>query len=133
VGCVVVGPDKSVLCEACNTFPTGILGVQARSESPSKYVWIEHAERNAIYQAARNGISTEGSAMFVDLSPCIDCARAIIQAGVAELVINRDRADDYSGHRYSDEHSTALEMLNEAGVEVRFVSPTLLLRKVEPA
>jgi deoxycytidylate deaminase len=93
----------------------------------------KHAERNAIYLAARRGISTEGCAMFVELTPCVDCARAIIQAGIVEVVINRDRASEYSDQRYSDEHSTALEMLAEAGVTVRFVSPKLSERKPEEA
>jgi dCMP deaminase len=87
-----------------------------------KYAWIEHAERNAIYWAARHGLSTEGCAMFVDLTPCVDCARAIIQAGVVEVVISHDRSIEYVGERYSVEHSTALEMLAEAAVVVRFVS-----------
>jgi len=130
VGCVIVGTDKSVRCEACNTYPKGVLGnIQNRSDAPLKYAWIEHAERNAIYWAARHGISTEGCAMFVELTPCVDCARAIIQAGVVEVVINHDRTIEYSGERYSIEHSTALEMLAEAGVAVRFVSP----RKAEDA
>lgn len=134
VGCIIIGPDKSVLCEACNTYPRGILrSIQDRAVAPSKYAWIEHAERNAIYLAARHGISTEGCAMFVELTPCVDCARAIIQAGVVEVVINRDRASEYSGERYSDEHSIALDMLAEAGIAVRFVSPKLSVRDAEEA
>jgi dCMP deaminase len=86
-----------------------------------------------IYLAARNGTSTEGCAMFVELTPCVDCARAIIQAGVVEVVINHDRASEYRGERYSDEHSTALEMLTEAGIAVRFVSPKLSVRQAEEA
>jgi len=63
--------------------------------------------------------------MVVELTPCVDCARAIIQAGLVELVINHDRASEYNGERYSDERSTALEMLAEAGVAVRFVRAKL--------
>jgi dCMP deaminase len=132
VGCIIIGPDKRVLCEVCNTYPKGILTSRDRAEAPSKYSWIEHAERNAIYSAARLGISTEGCAMSVELMPCVDCARAIIQAGVVEVVINQDRASEYSGERYSDEHSTALEMLTEAGIAVRFVSPKLLSHSITP-
>jgi dCMP deaminase len=55
VGCVIVGADRSVRCEACNTYPNGVLsGIQERTEAPLKYIWIEHAERNAIYLAARH-------------------------------------------------------------------------------
>ena len=130
VGCIIVGPDGGIRCEACNTYPKGIFdSIQDRTEAPSKYIWIEHAERNAIYLAARHGISTDGCTMFVELSPCVDCARAIIQAGIVQLVINHDRAVEYSSERYSVEHSTALEMLEEAGIAVRFVSPHLPTRE----
>jgi dCMP deaminase len=125
IGCVIVRPGNGLLAEACNTFPRGIIeSIRSRTEAPSKYTWIEHAERNAIYLAARRGLSTEGCIIFVELSPCVDCARAIIQAGLAEVVINLDRATGYMGERYSGEHPIALEMLAEAGVAVRFVSPS---------
>jgi dCMP deaminase len=123
IGCVIVGPDNSLVVGACNTYPKGInTTIKSRTEAPSKYEWIEHAERNAIYGAARRGLSTERCVIFIELSPCVDCARAIIQAGLAEVVINLDRNTEYSSERYSREHPTALEMLAEAGVIVRFVS-----------
>jgi dCMP deaminase len=134
IGCIIVRPDKSILSEACNTYPKGVVDtIPDRTESPLKYLWIEHAERNAIYLAARQGFSTEGCTMFIDLSPCVDCARAIIQAGLAEVVINNDRTTEYSSDRYAGELSMALEMLAEAGVAVRFVSPMVTKRKGEDA
>ena len=132
VGCIIVGPDGSVRCEACNTYPSGIIaGIQERTEAPLKYIWIEHAERNAIYMAARRGVSTEGCTMIVELTPCVECVRAIIQAGVVEVIINHDRSAEYHGDRYSGEHSTALAMLAEAGIGVRSVSPKLIVRDAE--
>jgi dCMP deaminase len=126
VGCIIVGPDRSVRSEACNTYPVGVRdGIRERTEPPLKYVWIEHAEWNAIYLAARRGVSTEGCMMIVELTPCVECARAIIQAGVVRIVINEGRSDEYRGLRYSDEHSTALAMLAEAGIAVRFASPNV--------
>jgi dCMP deaminase len=134
IGCVIVGADKSILSEACNSYPKGVVDtIQDRAEPPFKYLWIEHAERNAIYLAARHGISTEGCRMFIELSPCVDCARAIIQAGLVEVVINHDRAAEYKGERYSGEQSMALEMLAEAGIAVRFVSPLSIASQMEDA
>lgn len=134
IGCIIVRPDKSILSEACNTFPKGVVNtIQDRTEAPLKYLWIEHAERNAIYSAARQGFSTEGCTIFIDLSPCVDCARAIIQAGLVEVVINNDRTTKYNSYRYSSEHSMAFEMLAEAGVAVRFVSPLAIESKGEDA
>ena len=60
--------------------------------------------------------------MYVELSPCVDCARAVIQAGIVEVVINHNRAAEYTSDRYSGEHSKALEILAEGSIAVRFVS-----------
>ena len=61
--------------------------------------------------------------MFVELTPCIDCARAIIQAGIKQLVVNQERCAEYQGTKYSEEQPIALDMLGEAGITVRFESP----------
>ena len=132
IGCIIVRPDKSILSEACNNFPTGVVdSIENRQSAPDKYLWIEHAERNAIYLAARRGISTEGCTIFVDLTPCVDCARAIVQAGLIEVVINHDRNIEYRSERYSSEQAVSLEMLEEAGILIRFVSPLLITSKNE--
>ena len=69
--------------------------------------------------------------MIVELTPCVECARAIIQAGVVQVVMNHDGAAEYCSDRYSGEHSTALAMPAEAGIAVRFVSPKLEVREGE--
>jgi len=51
-----------------------------RLERPAKYLWLEHAERNAICNAARAGTATEACTIYVEIMPCMDCARAIVQA-----------------------------------------------------
>ena len=56
-----------------------------RWERPQKYQYVEHAERNAIYNAARTGVPLNGCSAFVSLAPCADCARAMIQAGIVEV------------------------------------------------
>jgi len=128
IGCLVVAPDGSVRSAACNDYPRGILpGSVERTEAPLKYIWFEHAERNAIYQAARRGVSTEGCTMFVELKPCVECARAIIQAGITQVVINQDRCAEYQGVKYSGEHPAAMGMLAEAGVKVRFARPQKIM------
>ena len=56
-----------------------------RWERPIKYQFVEHAERNAIYNAARVGTPTLGCFAFVSLAPCVGCARALVQAGIEEV------------------------------------------------
>ena len=121
VGCIIVAPDDSVRSDGCNTLPNRIHArLSERLEAPLKYTWVEHAERNAIYKAARLGIAIDGCKLIVELIPCVECARAIIQSGMVEVIINRDRCDSYKGGRYSGEHSTAMSMLAEARICVRF-------------
>jgi dCMP deaminase len=56
-----------------------------RWERPAKYQWVEHAERNAIYNAARMGIPLKGCTAYITLAPCADCTRALIQAGISAV------------------------------------------------
>ena len=99
---------------AANTMPP-IESKPERLERPQKYFYIEHAERNAIYTAARRGVCTEGATLYCPWFACADCARAIIQAGIVRVV----------GHmtpwlqtpdRWKDSVRAADEMLDEAKV-----------------
>ena len=123
VGCVIVGPSHEIRSTGYNSFPRGIRDdVPERLERPAKYLWIEHAERNAICNAARSGTSTEGCTIYVDLMPCMDCARAIVQAGIRQVVVSAERMRQYSS-AYYDEHFRMVEVLfGEAGVKVRRVA-----------
>jgi dCMP deaminase len=119
VGCVVV-KGRAVLVRGCNAFPRGLDDPTGeRSVRPDKYAWIEHAERNAICSAARTGMALAGARMYVELMPCIECARAIIQAGISEVIVSADRMSHYEGDKYIEQHAIAQLMLKEAGVSVR--------------
>jgi len=122
VGCVIVGPAHEIRSTGYNSFPRGIRDdVPERLARPAKYLWMEHAERNAIYNAARAGTPTEGCTIYVEIMPCMDCARAIVQAGIKEVVISRERMQNYSSEYY-DEHFQLVEQLfREAGVRIRQV------------
>lgn len=119
VGCVVV-IRTTVLVRACNAYPRGLLDSKGeRSTRPEKYVWIEHAERNAIYTAARTGIALADARIYVELMPCVECARAIIQAGLSEVIVSAERMLHYESDKYSTQQAVAELMLREAGVSVR--------------
>lgn len=92
VGAVIVGPDHEVLSLGWNGFPRGVDdNVQERHERPAKYEWTEHAERNAIYNAARHGIALRGATIYVTHAPCAACARAIVQSGIRAVVSGEGR------------------------------------------
>ena len=122
IGCLIVGPAHEIRSTGYNSFPRGIRDdVPERRTRPTKYLWMEHAERNAIYNAARAGASMEGCTIYVDIMPCMDCARGIVQAGIREVVISKERMTQYSSAQY-DEHFGNVEVLfGEAGVSIRQV------------
>jgi dCMP deaminase len=119
VGCVLVGPNNEVRSTGFNGFPRGVNDdVDARHERPAKYAWTEHAERNAIYNAARHGTPLDGCKAYVQLFPCIDCARALVQAGISEVIsIEPDLANPIWGESFE----TSLALFKEAGLTVRYV------------
>lgn len=119
VGCVLVGPDNEVVSAGYNSFPRGINDdVPERYERPEKYKWTEHAERNAIYNAARVGVATKGARAYLPWFPCMDCARALVQAGITEIVCHEP---DLSTPTWGDDFKRALVLFDEAGVRVRYV------------
>ena len=121
VGAVIVGPEHEVRSTGYNGFPRGIDEYPpSRWERPEKYQWCEHAERNAIYNAAMMGTPLKGCTEYVQCTPCAPCGRALIQAGITEVVISKENPfSDRSDWR--DDIDFSLEMLKEAGVSIKWV------------
>lgn len=118
-GAVIVASNGKVLCHGANRFPTGLdHTIDARHERPAKYFWTEHAERTAIYAAAREGIATRGSRMFMPWYPCADCARAIILSGIIEIIAIEP---DWTDVKFAADFAIVKEMLAEAGIPVKFL------------
>lgn len=123
VGAVIVDDNKNVLSVGYNGFPRKVNdNIDSRHERPIKYMFTEHAERNAIFSAARNGIRLEGSTIYLLCKwPCPDCTRGIIQSGIKRLV-TYDR--DFPGMKNTWEESfkVTMELLDEAEIEVIIVN-----------
>lgn len=122
LGAVIVGPDNEVRTVGYNGFPRGINDdVPGRHQRPEKYLWVEHAERNAIYNAALIGISLKGCKLYTTGTPCAECARAIINTGIKEIIIdskwNWDRKKQV---KWSETVKRSIKMFEEAGVKLRF-------------
>lgn len=118
VGCVIVGPSREIRSMGYNGFPRGVNdAVEERHQRPAKYKWTEHAERNAIYNAARMGTSLEGCTMYIPWYPCADCARAIVQSGIKVLV---GVEPDWDDPHFKDDFQVAHEILDEGGIFVTF-------------
>lgn len=126
IGAVIVGSDNQIVSTGYNSFPRGINDdLEHRQQRPEKYYFFEHAERNAIYNAALIGVSTKGTTMYLTCGiPCTDCARGIINAGIRHIVCETETSELNSGgtnRQLWDEHAKrSLEMFNEAGVTVSY-------------
>ena len=121
VGSVIVGPDHEVLSTGYNGLPRGVNDdvIERNSkENGAKYIWSSHAERNAIYNAARVGISLRGTTIYVPWFPCVNCAKAIIQSGISELVAYDP---DLRESKWGEEFEIARTMFKESGVKVRYI------------
>lgn len=88
VGCLIVAHDGSELSSGYNGMPRGVNdSAVERMIRPEKYFWMQHAEENAIAQAARHGIKLEGAVAFVTHPPCSRCAGMMINAGIARVFV----------------------------------------------
>ena len=121
VGACIVSDDNRILSTGYNGFPQGCSDDDFpwnRDErlGETKYNFVVHAELNAILNAG--GKSLVGSRIFVSLFPCHECAKAIIQSGVKEVVYLSDK---YNG-TVSDNASK--RMLQAAGIKLTKMKPT---------
>lgn len=108
VGALIV-KDRMIISDGFNGTPAGFENV-CEDEGGLTKPYVLHAEANAISKVAKSGNSSEGSTLYVTASPCIECAKLIIQAGIKRVV-------------YKDEYrlTDGIELLTRAGIEVEKV------------
>jgi dCMP deaminase len=121
VGAILVAGD-GVEIAACNTFPAGVRGLEERHAGDGRFVWMEHAERHAIFEAARRGIATAGAHITSTFFPCIDCARAIVEAGIVCL---DTPAPAFDAPVWGASFQRSQVILREGGVDIRIVDDVL--------
>lgn len=108
VGALIV-KDKSIISDGYNGTPSGFENLCEDEEGHTK-PYVLHAEANAITKVAKSGNSSDGATLYVTASPCIECAKLIIQAGIRRVVYSEM-------YRYSD----GIELLQKAGIEIDFI------------
>jgi dCMP deaminase len=129
VGCIIISENGHILSQGCNMLPNGVKEESKKYEAPEKYYWIEHAERNAIFAAAKEGIRLLNSTMYLTWFPCVGCARAIAQSGISKLVA---RPPDFADQRWGHEFEKALEILKESKVEIQWYKAREGTQMLEP-
>ena len=114
VGACIVSADNIIISTGYNGMPKGCSDDEfpwerSGAENETKYPYVVHAELNAVLNA--NGRDLRGSKLYVALFPCNECAKAIIQSGVKEVVYLSDKYKDTMGNLASK------KMLDAAGVK----------------
>lgn len=109
VGALLV-KDKMIISDGYNGTPSGFENV-CEDDSNKTYPYVLHAEANAITKVARSNNSSDGATLYVTASPCIECAKLIIQSGIKRVV-------------YSELYHTpdGLELLKKAGIETLLIN-----------
>lgn len=104
VGALIV-KDKMIISDGFNGTPSGFPNICESGEGVT-FPYVLHAEANAITKVARSNNSSEGSTLYVTASPCMECSKLIIQAGIKRVVFSEL-------YRITD----GLDLLRQAGVE----------------
>lgn len=116
---VIADKDHRIVSVGYNGFPSGCNDeLPQRHERPAKYLFTEHAERNAIYNAARIGVSVKGCTIYLMWFPCADCSRAIIQSGIDTVVCYKP---DLTTPKWGEHFQAALQMFEETDIDVQYI------------
>ena len=108
VGALLV-KDNMIISDGFNGTPSGFPNV-CEDENNVSLPYVLHAEANAITKVARSGNSSDGATLYITDSPCIECAKLIIQSGIRRVVFGRQ-------YRLTD----GLELLKRAGIQVEYL------------
>lgn len=106
VGVVIVDPNKRILATGYNGFPPGCDDRELPNLRPDKYPYMVHAEINAIASSRQD---LRGSTLYCTWSPCRDCAKAVITAGIARVVFRKAYKND--------DFTFVLDLLTRCGIE----------------
>ena len=106
----LLAKDKMIISDGYNGTPSGFENV-CEDDSNKTYPYVLHAEANAITKVARSNNSSDGATLYVTASPCLECAKLIIQSGIKRVV-------------YSELYHTpdGLELLKRAGIETLLIN-----------
>lgn len=110
VGALMI-KDRMIISDGYNGTPSGFENSCEDENNVSK-PYVLHAEANAITKVARSNNSSDGSTLYVTASPCIECSKLIIQAGIRRVVYGEL-------YRLTD----GIDLLKRAGIEVEYLEP----------
>jgi len=120
VGAVAIGSKGQVLAQGYNGFPRGIEDRLCRYNNRElKYRYVVHAEMNVIYNDTYNGVSLDGSTLYVSGLPvCSECAKGVIQVGISKVVINVSEMKEPWKHSWE----ISKEMFDESNIKWEIIN-----------
>ena len=110
VGALIV-KDKMIIADGYNGSPSGFPN-ECENDAGETHWYVLHAEANAITKLARSHNSAQGSTLYITLSPCRDCAKLILQAGI-KRVVYKSAYKDTSGVDFLTKSSIVTELLEQ--------------------
>lgn len=119
----IISADGDLVALAANGFPPGVVANPDRLRWPVKHDFIEHAERSAIYSAARHGHALEGATIVAPWACCAECARAIVAVGIVRLV-RFPSSFEQAPARWHTLAAVGEQIMVEAGVEIVEIDPS---------
>jgi dCMP deaminase len=109
--------DGNVILRGANILPSGVKDKPERYEGEKRHLYPNHAERDLVYRAAKEGIKTDGLTMVMPWIPCINCANAVISSGIKKLIVHKMMVEN-TREGWQQELKNAIEILKEASVEI---------------
>lgn len=109
--------DNKIIVEGVNNLPPGVRDKAERFQGDNKHIYLNHAERDAIYKAARAGIATEGLTMVMPWLPCIPCTNAVISCGISRLIVHKQMLER-TKERWREELKSGAQLMKEAALRI---------------
>jgi dCMP deaminase len=132
VGACIV-KDNKILGTGYNGFPRDIPSDslpwdKCGNPEDTKYMYVGHAEENAILHCAMNGVSAKGTILYTQWQPCARCTKSIIQSGIKEVIVHKKWDKEFTiNHPYWKEScKRTICMFDEIGVHLRYYDGDIL-------
>lgn len=109
--------NNKIILKGMNVLPPGVKELKERFEGDNKHIYPNHAERDLVYKAAKQGISTNNLTMVMAWLPCIPCANAVISSGIKTLIVHKQMVER-TREGWQEELKNAIQIMNEAGVKI---------------
>jgi dCMP deaminase len=123
IGALIINDNNQIVKIGYNGFPVNVNdSILTRYQRPEKYQYTAHAEANAIFFAARDGVKTENCKIYTNMLCCIECAKAVIQSGIKKVVYHKQYYDIWMNDnraQWNGHDAITRTLFQESGVQIQ--------------